>query len=65
MSALGHKRTFRDVRVMSVLHLKADMFSVGIDVCVPVFCVIPNFPSKRTFVRASGAVSVELADPFS
>jgi hypothetical protein len=32
MSALGHKRTFRDFRVMSALRLKADMFSVGIDV---------------------------------
>ena len=29
MSASGHERTSRDVRVMSVIPLKADMFSVA------------------------------------
>jgi diketogulonate reductase-like aldo/keto reductase len=33
MSALGHKRTLRGRLGVSALHLKADMLSVGIDVC--------------------------------
>ena len=32
MTAVGHEQTSRDVRVMSVIPLKADMFSVEIDV---------------------------------
>ena len=35
MSALGHKRTSRHVRVMSVIPLKADIFSA---VCMSALC---------------------------
>ena len=56
MSALGHEQTSRDVRVMSVIPLKADMLIVGINVCyVP--CVdgsrlaSQNFTSRRWSVQ--------------
>ena len=33
MSALGHKRTFRTARIMSALPPKADIESLGLNVC--------------------------------
>jgi hypothetical protein len=34
MSALGHKQTSRDVRVMSVISLKGDIHLRGLHVCL-------------------------------
>ena len=55
-SAMGHEQTSRDVRVMSVIPLKADMLIVGMNVCyVP--CVdgsrlaSQNFTSRRWSVQ--------------
>ena len=45
MSAVGQKQPSRHVRVMSVIPLKADMFSVELDVCF-----VPITDIKRALV---------------